>query len=99
MKDNETLKYEVFGTPNTSRSGVQLEILEVLYKQRRRCSAGVREESLMKKLEDKIDNNKLRVHVDYLKEKGYITIKSVYDNFVTITITAKGIDLLENSLV
>jgi len=136
MKDNETLKYEVFGTPNTvkilkkslksknlrdflgvrkskafstcknevfavtelcsvnirksrfsnvSCSRVQRKILEVLYKQRRRCSAGVREEFLMKKMEERINNSELRVHVDYLKEKGYITIKSVYDSFVTIT--------------
>lgn len=75
------------------------EILEVLYKQGRRCSAGVKEEFLMQKLEGKIDANKFKVHVDYLAEKKYVLIKPVYDGFITvrkITITAKGIDLVGN---
>jgi hypothetical protein len=45
------------------------EILELLYKQERRCSAGVKEKFLIEKLEWKIDNSELRIHVDYLDEK------------------------------
>lgn len=82
-----------------SDNELRLEILEVLYKQGRRCSAGVNEEFLIEKLEAKIDENELKIHVDYLDEKGYILIKPVYDGFVTIrniTITKKGIDLVGN---
>lgn len=78
---------------------IRREILELLYKQERRCSAGVKEEFLMEKLEAKIDENELKIHVDYLDEKGYVLIKPVYDGFVTIrkvTITEKGIDLVVN---
>ena len=52
----------------------------------------------MQKLE-KIDACELKVHVDYLEEKEYISIKPVYDGFTTIkkiTITAKGTDLVGN---
>ena len=94
-----TLKYEVFGAPNISCSRVRREILELLYKQGRRCSAGAKEEYLIEKLEAKIDKNELKIHIDYLDEKGYVLIKPVYDGFVTIrkvTITEKGIDLVGN---
>ena len=77
---------------------LQREILEILYKQGRRCSASVKEEFLMQKLE-KIDAHELKVHVDYLAEKEYVLIKPVPDGFITvrkITITAKGIDLVES---
>ncbi len=76
---------------------LQREILELLYKQGRKCSAGVKEDFLMEKLEAKINANELKVHVDYLDEKGYVLIKPVYDGFITIrnvTITEKGIDLV-----
>ncbi|MGB9980341.1 hypothetical protein [Methanobacterium sp.] len=78
---------------------IQKEILELLYKQNRRCSAGVREEFLIEKLEAKISDKKLKIHIDYLDEKGYIIIKPVHDGFITIrliTITTKGIDLVGN---
>ena len=78
---------------------IRREILEVLYKQGRKCSAGVKEEFLMEKLETKIDGNEIKIHIDYLDEKGYVIIKPVYDGFVTIrkvTITEKGIDLVGN---
>ena len=78
---------------------IRREILELLYKQKRRCNGGVREEFLIKNLDEKIDINDLRFHVDYLDKKGYIIIKPVYDGFITIekfTITSKGIDLVEN---
>ncbi|MEN6553130.1 MAG: hypothetical protein ABFC34_09640 [Methanobacterium sp.] len=78
---------------------IQHEILELLYKQERRCSASVNEDFLIEKLEEKIDADELKVHVDYLAEREYILIKSVYDGFATIrkiTITAKGTDLVEN---
>lgn len=74
--------------------------MELLYKQGRRCSAGVKEEFLIEKLESKIDDKELKVHIDYLYEKEYVIIKPVYDGFVTtikITITEKGIDLVGNS--
>ena len=77
---------------------IRQEILEILHKQGRKCSAGVNEKFLMQKLE-KNDGN-LKVHVDYLEEKEYISIKPVYDGFTTIrkiTITAKGIYLVKNS--
>jgi len=45
------------------------EILKLLYKQKRRCNAGVKEEFLIEKLEKKIDNSELRIHVDYLEKK------------------------------
>lgn len=82
-----------------SDNKLQWEILELLYKQERRCSAGVKEEFLMEKLEAKIDKNELNIHIDYLDENGYVLIKPVYDGFVTIrkvTITEKGIDLVGN---
>ena len=88
-----------FSILHVSCSRVHLEILELLYKQKRRCSACVKEEFLIEKLEGKIDNSKLKIHVDYLEKKGHIIIKPVYDGFVTIkkiTITAKGLDLFEN---
>ncbi|WP_424356337.1 hypothetical protein [Methanobacterium sp. MBAC-LM] len=50
-------------------------------------------------MEAKIDENELKIHIDYLDEKGYILIKPAYDGFVTIkniTITKKGIDLVGN---
>ena len=84
---------------HVSCSRAHLEILELLYKQKRRCSAGVKEEFLIEKLEGKIDNSKLKIHVDYLEKKGHIIIKPVYDGFVTIkkiTITPKGVNLFEN---
>ena len=93
-------KSKIFShAPNISCSRVHLEILELLYKQKRRCSAGVKEEFLIEKLEGKIDNSKLKIHVDYLEKKGHIIIKPVYDGFVTIkkiTITPKGVNLFEN---
>ena len=76
----------------------QRKILEILYKQGRKCSTGVKEELLMQKLE-KIGASELKFHVNYLEEKEYILIKSVYDGFTTIekiNITAKGIDLVGN---
>ena len=82
-----------------SDNKISREILELLYKQERRCSAGVKEEFLMEKMEAKIDENELKIHVDYLDENGYVLIKPVYDGFVTIrkvTITKKGIDLVGN---
>ena len=78
---------------------IRWEILEVIYKQERRCSAGVKEDFLIERLESKIDENELKIHVDYLDEKGYVLIKPMYDGFVTIrkvTITKKGIDLVAN---
>jgi hypothetical protein len=84
---------------NMSDNELRQEILEVLYKQGRRCSTGVKEEFLIEKLEAKIDKNELKIHIDYLDEKGYILIKPAYDGFVTIrniTITEKGIDLVGN---
>lgn len=50
-------------------------------------------------MEAKIDENELKIHIDYLDEKGYILIKPAYDGFVTIkniTITKKGIYLVGN---
>ena len=82
-----------------SDNKIRREILEVLYKQERRCSAGVKEEFLIEKLKAKIKENELKIHVDYLDEKGYILIKPVHDGFVTIrkvTITKKGIDIVGN---
>lgn len=78
---------------------IRWEILELLYKQGRKCSAGIKKEFLMQKLEEKIDCHELKVHVDYLAEKGYVLIKHVNDGFVTIkkiNITKKGIDLFGN---
>lgn len=78
---------------------IRREVLEVLYRQGRRCSAGVKEEFLIEKLEAKIDKNELKIHIDYLDENGYVLIKPVYDGFVTIrkvTTTKKGIDLVGN---
>ncbi len=48
---------------------------ELLYKPERRCIAGVKEEFLIKKLKKKIDACKLRIHVNYLGEKGHIITK------------------------
>ncbi len=82
-----------------SDNKIHREILEVLYKQERRCSSGVKEEFLIEKMEGKIDANELKIHIDYLDEKGYVFIKPVYDGFVTIkkvNITKKGIDLVGN---
>jgi hypothetical protein len=82
-----------------SNNEIRREILKLLYKQKRRCNAGVKEEFLIEKLEKKIDNSELRIHVDYLEKKGHIIINPVYDGFVTIkkiTITANGVNLFEN---
>lgn len=84
---------------NMSDNELRQEILEVLHKQGRRCNAGVKEEFLIENLEAKIDKNELKIHIDYLDEKGYILIKPVYDGFITIrniNITEKGIDLVGN---
>ena len=84
---------------NMSDNELRQEILEVLYKQGRRCSAGVKEEFLIEKLEVKVDENELKVHVDYLAENEYVIIKPVHDGFITIRkiiITEKGIDLVGN---
>ena len=81
------------------RNPIQHEILELLYKQGRKCSAGVKEEFLIEKLKVKINANELKVHVDYLAEREYVIIKPVYDGFITarrITITAKGTGLVGN---
>jgi len=78
---------------------IRQEILEVLYKQKRRCNAGVSGEFLTKNLDEKIESEDLKFHIDYLDKKGYIIIKPVYDGFITIekfTITEKGIDLVKN---
>lgn len=80
-----------------NNSKIRREILELLYKQKRRCNGGVGEDILIKNLDDEID---LKFHINYLKEEKYILIKPIYDGFVTIekfTITAKGMELVENS--
>lgn len=78
---------------------IQLKILEVLFKQKRRCNGSVKEEFLIKNLDEKIGSRDLKFHIDYLYEKGYVIVNPLYDGFTTtqkFTITAKGIDLVEN---
>ncbi len=75
-----------------------MEILELLYIQKRRCNGGIREDFLIKNLDEEID---LKFYIDYLNEKEYVIIKSIYDGFVTtekFTITEKGIELVKNQM-
>ena len=79
---------------------VQLKILELLYKQSRKCASYVKKDSLIKNLDEKIDYINLGVHVNYLVEKEYIIKRHIYDGFVTIDelkITEKGIKIVKNS--
>ena len=78
---------------------IRCEILELLYKQKKRCNGGVSEDFLIEKLDEKIGSSDLKFHVNYLERKRYIITKHIYDGFITIkkfTITTKGMDLFEN---
>ncbi len=82
--------------PKTENNEIRRKILEILYEADKTSSRLVEMDYLKEKLN--LDDSELDFHVKYLDQKSYLETSRVsHAYFLTAKITARGVDLIEDT--